>query len=295
MRVPESVRAALGVEVVECVAEPIAPGTGAASGGLARLTCRTADGRTLSLVRKEFRPLSGGRHAPYANDPGHWAYWRREQLAYASGLLPAGPGLAAPRCFGASGDAVYLADIAGPPPEPDVAARHLAEWQTRTPVPDVSWLSGHQLAQRLEVTSLDWDAVPADPRLRAVWARRGELMAALDAVPMVLSHGDFHAGNLVARDGTTVVLDWATFGVAPVGADLAYLALSTLTDPVPAYLDAGRMDAAGTDAAAVRLGYRVTLALTGASRAHWMVSNGIPVPAGYVEFVLAEGQPLGMG
>jgi hypothetical protein len=31
-----------------------------------------------------------------------------------------------------------------------------------------------------------------------------------------------------------------------------------------------------------------TLALTGASRVHWMLSRGIEPPPGYVEFVVAE-------
>jgi thiamine kinase-like enzyme len=100
----------------------------------------------------------------------------------------------------------------------------------------------------------------------------------------VLCHGDFHPGNLIdSGTDTTTVLDWGTLGAGVAGFDLAHLALSTLTDPFASYVDGlqGKVDA---DAA--HLGYSVTLALTGASRLHWFQTNGVPVPAGYAEFVL---------
>ncbi|WP_426509957.1 phosphotransferase [Dactylosporangium sp. McL0621] len=262
--------------------EPLAGGAGAATGAVTRLTGRVR-GRPVALIRKEFRPVTTGRHAAAAQDLRHWAYWRREALAYASGLLPAGPGLRAPRCYGIAGDVVYLEDAGAAPESAAVAARRLARWQSAAPVPDRPWLAGDQLVQRLAVTDLDWRAVRADPRLAALWARRGELLAVRAAVPRVLSHGDFHLGQLRAVGDTTVVLDWATLGLGPVGADLAQLALSTLRDPVPDYLSGSRFAPA-----AVRTGYATTLALTGASRVHWMLSAGVPVPAGYQEFVVAQ-------
>jgi hypothetical protein len=196
-----------------------------------------------------------------------------------------GPGLVAPRCYGVVDDVVYLQDVVGTPESPHVAARRLGAWQAGTPVPDLPWLAGHQLAQRVAVSDLDWAAVDADPRLASIWSRRHELLAALRSVPDVLSHGDFHIGHLVAADDATVVLDWATLGISPVGADLAHLALSTLDDLVADYLAGleGRFDPV-----AVRLGYGTTLALTGASRVHWMRSRGVPVPQGYEDFVLDQ-------
>jgi aminoglycoside phosphotransferase (APT) family kinase protein len=164
-----------------------------------------------------------------------------------------------------------------------VAARRLGAWQAATPIPDVSWLAGHQLAQRVAVSTLDFRGIDVDRRLVEVWGRREALLARLVGVPDVVSHGDFSMDNLVAAGGCTVVLDWATLGVSPVGADLAHLALSSLEDPVEDYLAGlgGRFDEA-----AVRLGYRVTAGLTGASRMHWMRASGVPVPDGYQEFVL---------
>jgi hypothetical protein len=284
------VAAAIGAAdaaVLTCAAQPIVTGTGAATGTVTRLAGLARAGRReqpFTLVRKESRPLRSGPHVAGAADPRHWTYWRREALAYASGVLPAGPGLRAPRCYGVVDDVVYLEDVTGPPEAPRVAAHRLGAWQAGAAVPDRPWLAGHQLAQRVAVTDLDWSAVDADPRLAAIWSRRRELLAGLRAVPDVLSHGDFHSGQLTAIDGDTVVLDWATLGVSPVGADLAHLALSTLADLVADYL-AGLDGRFGADA--VRLGYRTTVALTGASRVHWMLSRGIPVPAGYVDFVVA--------
>jgi len=129
----------------------------------------------------------------------------------------------------------------------------------------------------------------ADPRAVRIWNARQTLLDELAAVPRALSHGDLHLGNLVAVGGDTVAFDWGQLGFAPVGADLAHLALSALTDPSPAYL-AAVGNAFPHDA--VLLGYRTTLALTGASRLHWMLSNQINVPVRYVDFIWTHRPPL---
>lgn len=275
---------------MRCRSEPITGSTGAATGAVTRLSGLAqlnSDQRSFTVVRKACRPVTTGRHAAHADDPRHWANWRREPLAYASGLLPTGPGLAAPRCYGVIDDIVYLADVGATPESPRVAAHRLGRWQAEATVPDVPWLSGHQLAQRLAVSDLDWTGVEVHPHIPALWERRGELLERLDAVPRVLVHGDFSRGNLTAtNDGIdTVVLDWATLGSGPVGADLASLALTTLQRHITDYLEglADRFDTAD-----VELGYRATLALTGASRVHWMWSRGLTPPASYVDFILTE-------
>jgi hypothetical protein len=278
--------------VIDCSAQPITTGTGAATAAITRLTGRARCGgqrHAFSLIRKQFRPLATGRHAAAATDQRHWAYWRREPLAYASQILPTGPGLTAPHCYGVIGDVLYLQDVAGPAESPRTAAGRLAGWQASTPVPDLPWLAGHQLAQRVAVSDLDWTLVDADSRLAAIWSRRHDLLAALRSVPRVLSHGDYHIGHLVAVGRMTVVLDWATLGVAPIGADLAHLALSVLDDLATDYLAElnNRFDAT-----TVHLGYRTTLALTGASRVHWMLSHGITVPQRYTDFVIDQAEQI---
>jgi hypothetical protein len=264
---------------MEARGESIVGSSGAATAGVERVT-GSVEGRPVTMIRKTFRPVSGGRHAVAARDPAHWAYWRRELLAYRSGLLPHGPHLAAPHCFRADDDAVHLAEVIGPPEVPLVAARRLGAWQAETPIPQVPWLGGHQLAQRIAVTDLDFSAVDVPPRLRRIWDRREELLTAVETVPQVVCHGDFHVRNLIAGDAVTTVLDWGTFSAGPVGADLAHLALSCGEDLLDAYLEGldGRFDRS-----LVTLGYRVTMALTAASRAHWMLSRGDHVPGHYLD------------
>jgi hypothetical protein len=119
------------VELLECVVTPISQGAGAATAAVARLTGRIragADELPFAMIRKQFQPVQGGRHAAGATDPRHWAYWRREPLAYAAGLLPSGPGLSAPRCYGVVDEVVYLAEVAGPP--------------SRRRLPHTGWASG---------------------------------------------------------------------------------------------------------------------------------------------------------
>ena len=254
------------------VRQPLGEGTGAATASVERLSADTDRGR-ITVVAKTLRPLTSGRHAAGAADPAHWAYWRREALAYASGLLPAGPALRAPRCYGVVGDTVYLEDVPDSPQDVAIAAEHLTEWQARTPVPDTRWLARDQLAQRIAVYDLDWTAAGLDKKLAGIWANRHTLLDELAGLPTVASHGDFHCGQIRSVGEGTVVLDWATFGVAPAGSDHAHLALSAVADlgdrlPGPA-----------------KPGYRTTLLLTGASRAHWMAARGIPLPDGYADLL----------
>jgi aminoglycoside phosphotransferase (APT) family kinase protein len=204
--------------------------------------------------------------------------------------VPSGPHLSAPRCLAVVGNAVYLADVSGPAECAATAAERLGAWQARTPIPDVPWISGHQLAQRVAVSSLDWSAVDAPGELPAIWGRRHDLLAALESVPVVVCHGDFHIRNLVARGAATMVLDWGTLGAAPLGADLAHLALSTGEDLLDAY-SAGLGTGFSFDS--VLRGFHTTIVLTAVSRAHWMLARDIPVPANYLSAVTAAVEYLG--
>lgn len=275
-------------ELIDCTTEPLRGSTGAATAGVCRIagTARIAGAtHQFTLVRKQFRPLTSGPHAKGARDPRHWAYWKRELLAYQSGVVPTGHELRAPRCLGIVGDALYLENVVGPTERPAIAARRLGDWQARVTAPQFSWLAGHQLAQRVAVTNLNWTETDVDPEFAAIWSRRHRMLDELRDAPDALCHGDFHAGNLLSSAGTTVAFDWNTIGKAPVGADLAHLALSCQQDLVDDYL-AGL--GAAYDTSAVLLGYRTTLALTAASRLHWMWTRRIPIPPGYQDFALSQ-------
>jgi len=115
------------------------------------------------------------------------------------------------------------------------------------------------------------------------WDSRNALLARLDQLPRVLSHGDYSLGNLIELEGDVVALDWATVGWEPVGFDLAHLAVSAGVDPTRAYLDAPPPSVA--DPALVTLGFKIAVALIGSSRLHWMMASNLQPPDWYADFV----------
>jgi hypothetical protein len=287
--VPGEVWLAAGVRLAEVVGvdlDRFGDGTGAASGQVHCITARLRDGNTTRFVQKTLRPVQAGRHVDASRAPEHWAYWRRELLAYRSGILPTGPGLRAPRLLGSAENTLFLEYVEEELSDPRRAAAELGRWHRHALTPDEPWLARHQLAQRLAVIDLDWSAVDVDPRLPPIWSRRNDHLGALDEIPFGITHGDFGIGNLRTDGSDVVALDWATLGISPVGTDLAHLALAILDDGLlPEYLDGlgGRYDRDD-----VELGYRSTVALVGTSRIHWMTSRSIPVSTAYVEFVCSH-------
>ena len=279
---------ACGGRIVGLHEEILVGGTGPANKGVVLLQFLVdADGerRRIDVVRKTLKPVETGRHAILAHDPRHWAFWRREADAYASGLLPAGPGLRAPTCMGVHGDDLYLEHVDGSQPAISDAGGALAGWQAgyRADL-DRPWLARGQLAQRLAVSDLDWSGVGADPRAVELWERRDDYLALLAGLPLVRSHGDFSLGNLRQADADLVVLDWASFGWEPVGFDLAHLALSSGEDPRPSYLASGpRWSEEEVDT-----GFGACAAIIGSSRVHWMLTRGVEVPSWYVDFLWAH-------
>ncbi|CAM3159642.1 aminoglycoside phosphotransferase family protein [Stackebrandtia soli] len=262
--------------LIACEETPI-PTLGAATGAVHRLraTLDVAGERNeLRLIRKRLRPLTSGRHIAANSDRSHWAYWRREPLAYESGLLPDGPDLSAPRYIGTIDHDLYTEEIVGVGVAAVDAALALGRWQRGLRLPGRSWLAGHQLAQRLAVTTIDTTSL--DPAWRAVWEDRWRYLDALDRLPYVLSHGDSQIGNFLSAEDGIVLCDWGTLGGAPVGADAAHVALSVSSDVLDDYVRGLR---GAVDAATVALGYTVTIVLTGISRAHWHVAAGHDYPA----------------
>jgi hypothetical protein len=76
-----------------------------------------------------------------------------------------------------------------------------------------------------------------------LWAVRDMLLATLERVPIVVSHGDAQRRTLFADgDRHTVAIDWANGSLRPVGADPA-----TLDHQALAYFDVDMDAAAGFD------------------------------------------------
>ena len=258
------VRRALGSQTAEAGewrCHPLHGGLGGASGGLCRVAGTARDGggdAPWSLVLKVVRPPGpDGPAPPMATEPRATYYWRREPLAYESGLLGDLPGgLAAARCYGVDerpDGAVWLwleelRDDAGRPWPLDryaLAARHLGRFNgaylAGRPLPAHPWLCADfltgwfaQWARAAEVATRaePWERqevraafpVPVAGRVRRLIADRDRLREGLARLPRTLCHHDAWYRNLFARGdaderGETVAVDWAYVGIGPLGAD----------------------------------------------------------------------------
>jgi hypothetical protein len=193
------------------------------------------------------------------DEPSAWCYWKRELLAYQSGLLADLPGgLAAPRCFGVvelpDGDNwLWLEEAkdaaAGRWPRGrfTTVARHLgsfsAVYLTGRPLPTYPWLSqgwfrgkvasaASAIAElpRLVDHPLLRPAFPGDTAARVLqlWDERDVLCTAIERLPQTLCHLDAFPRNLFVRNTgggevQIVAIDWEFAGVSALGAELASL------------------------------------------------------------------------
>jgi Phosphotransferase enzyme family len=194
-------------------------------------------------------------------EPEHRNYWKREWLAYSTGLLDTLPGeLRAPRTIMTTQPSpdecwIWMEDVEGRPGAEwelddydsvafDLATTQAAYASGRSILPSEPWLSRQWLRSWVDAAAphqsgLDDDAAwtldglaPLEalrPRLRQLWQAREELLAIVESAPPTVVHCDFWPRNLVAADdGTTVALDWSQFGIGALGQDLDQLTL----DPV---------------------------------------------------------------
>ena len=140
------------------------------SGGICRVRGSAHDGardRPFSLILKIIHLRAADATSLFngSDDPAHWNYWKREALAYQSGILdPAsgevGDGLATPRCWGVVERSptevwLWLEGIDGvlasewPLQRYRRAAYHLGRLQGRYltghPLPDPAWLTRNWL------------------------------------------------------------------------------------------------------------------------------------------------------
>ena len=277
---------------------------------------------SVSLVRGTAVESNGDDPSPFSmvrkvlrrgDDLPAWdrRHWRRELIAYRSGLLPSGEaGLTACRLLAAyedsSGARLWLSPA---PDEEDTqwslgtfrnVAAQLAHWHARhlDDRLDLEWLVRDQLAQRISRTDAagglvepDWNT-PSVRRhfppqlvgsLMALWHERHRALALREELDHTIAHGDFTRDNLYATGGSeTVVIDWATLGTAPVGADLVELVISAFACLRPAdhssvvktilgaYTDvlAERVDPGEID-----LGFALTFGPVTASRLCWSLNR----------------------
>jgi hypothetical protein len=238
----------------------------AATGGIWRVR-GPAGGAVLKVARPPADPPVGSPAWQTSDEPTHWNYWRREVIAYTSGVAAtvyAGAGIAPPalldqRTRPDGAVELWLAEARGapgmswPPHRLGEFAHRLgvaqARWVDR--VPAHPWLSRGWLGQylregparRIPPEPEVWDhpvaAVwPREVRagLRELWLHRDDVRSAVESAPRTLCHLDVWPTNLIEDGASTVLLDWSFVGEGGIGEDPANLIVDSVTD--------GLMDAA---------------------------------------------------
>lgn len=242
---------------------PLRRGSGIASTGPFLVSGQaTVQGTTKdwTMVLKIVRPPVGSRYDREARVASHWAYWRREPLAYASAVLKHLQGLAAPRCYGIVENAneerilLWLEAVQGANVALDVSrvqavARALGQFNgAAAPVDgamEMEWLARQALRSRMERMALEqaphgfaertlwrhsaiqhWLPSGFEAAVAYLWERRIELLDGLDALPHTIVHGDANPENILLPQRHTIEappigLDWSNLGVAALGTDLA--------------------------------------------------------------------------
>jgi hypothetical protein len=209
-----------------------------------------------SLILKIIRPDEAG------DDPTSLRYWKREALAYQSGLLDDLPGkIRAPRCYAVverPGREVWLwlEEVADDIKEKwsldqyGNVARHVGEfngmflenksaftypWMIKNQLR--AWLGNesptippdilaHPLASRIYPPDVyEW--------MQGVWLEHDRWLAILERQPKTLSHLDVFRRNAFARRDAqsglqTVLIDWAFVGSAAPGEEIAPLVAGSL-------------------------------------------------------------------
>jgi hypothetical protein len=232
------------------------------TGGVYRITTGSSS-LVVKVVRRGDDGDSGELWVSGA-DPSHRNYWKREWLAFDSGVLVSLPGrLRAPRCLLTTqprdGECwIWMEDVRGRPASSwslddfSVAARHLGGMQgafaaSTLPLPEHEWLSRQWLHGWVDacaplVDLLGDDASLADDRLAplrplrqrivALWPERKTLLGIVDEAPQTVVHCDLWGDNLFACEDTTVAIDWSQVGIGSLAQDLDQMTLDTVWMPV---------------------------------------------------------------
>jgi hypothetical protein len=214
-----------------------------------------------------------------ANDPTSWLYWKREAMAYQSGVLDRLPGdLAAAKCYAIQefNDGTcclwleYVQEDTGnwTMVEHRLVARHLGQFNgaylAGHPLPElVSWMlpgRTHQwlewaspgMAQLHQLAETEWGrwlSKDSVERMIRLWANRESLLAALDHLPTCFCHHDAFRRNLMLRNTDddvveTVAIDWSFIGPGKVGQEIAIMTAINLQFMEVAASEAPELDRA---------------------------------------------------
>ncbi len=254
--------------VIDCSSAPLDGGfSGAAVHRFTGQAETTQGQRAWSFIRKECNSANGN------SDPKDYDYWKREILLYQSALLHNLPRmLIAPRCFAieersAQRAWLWLEDMGSqehatqwPLAQYGVAARHLGQFNgaylVGRPLSMHIWLRRPDVRERLALAAPGIDQLPTlrtypnfaplltdehMERIQWLWAKREQLLAMLEQLPLTFCHRDaFQHNLLLCHDGAgnqqTVALDWGSCGLGMLGEELVPLFSATLkfvvADPI---------------------------------------------------------------
>jgi hypothetical protein len=251
------VRPPVSLGDVLTVVEPRHNKGNAATGGI-WLVGGSLGSAVLKIAKPPSDPPSGNAAWPTSDDPRHWNYWRREPLAYTSGVASAylEAGISAPSLLDHSdmsdGSVALWLDVATGTPgtswEPvdfHSFAHQLGVAQAAFVgrVPALGWLSRNWLSSYVDRTpiwarySVDWDHPLAQVwpvwvrrRLAALWDGRTSQVLKAAAAPKTLAHLDVWIMNLFSSASGFTLLDWAFVGEGGIGEDPANLIVDSVTD-----------------------------------------------------------------
>ena len=257
---PADLSRAVGRRVTSYDVQPIDPHLRihSVTGGVYRIS-----GDGFSLVVKVVRHGEDGTPDGLwlaGAEPEHRNYWKREWLAFDTGLLDSLPGrLRAPRsrlttthddgdCWiwmedvgGRTGTALTLDDYARV--GHDLGTTQGAYAAGAAELPDAPWLSRSWLRGWVGACEAMGDAISDDPgwrnspiafmsglrdRAAEIWARREELLAVVETAPPTVAHYDFWPANVFVGDGGTVAIDWSQIGIGGLAQDLDQMTLDAV-------------------------------------------------------------------
>ncbi len=232
-------------------ATPLLGGGGTTTSELWRVSARS---KMMAGVSREWSCVVKGirRASSAAHDIACPHQWDHEELIYRRAPSTFPPGLTIPRLLTAEVNPdqihLFLEDLSLSESVPislndlPQLAKLLGLWHGRAQPDDLAragWLKWYVESASASVKAIPTLASTVDALMiladddvhadvDAFWARRVAAFEILDSLPQVTSHQDLVARNIFIRDLSDgarehVLIDWALYGSAPVGAELAPL------------------------------------------------------------------------
>ncbi len=253
--ITDALRQAAGdphIEPADWHYEALKPGVGSATAGIWRIIVN-ANGAQWPLILKIISAAETGL-SPAGQAISHPLYWKREALAYQSGLLDTLPGaVTAPRCYAVMERAedtiwLWLEDVSDSGALWSLehyarAAWHIGRlngasinrtlpypWLNRAGSPRglleaFKWLEPVIADPQVWTHALLQEAfpIPVQDRLLRLWQDRHRCIDHFESLPQTLCHMDAWQRNMFLRESQLVLIDWAYTGYGTLGTDAADL------------------------------------------------------------------------